>query len=543
MLRLLPELVVFLLVLSAVAAPLLKQPLAGAAALAALLYVTNYLVIFAPTACDHCAVTGHLWSLAVEEHFYLLAPLGMVLVGFRRERLVALFGGVIFAALAWRSFAVLGLHLSEAYASTASECRMDSIAWGCLAALLFTSEGVSLTPQRWALPAFMLGAMLLVVSLVVRDETFRASLRYALQGAAFLLLVPPLVSAKTLRPLRRLLEAPALRWMGRRSYGAYLWHYVALAVAAELLGVKSGFENAALASRLEAIPVVMGLVWILAALSARLVFMPAQSLKPLLEPRASGPAGRLFGFAISRLTRSEQVAALLQSPAVGGGVRLVVTMNLDHVVRLRRTPEFRDAYGRAAVVTLDGAPVWLYGAVRGVGAPRCTGADMFADLETALRPSDHRPFFVLSSAPTAEGLTARLCARGFSTSSLGFAVPPFGFETDEAASFALAAAIRAHRATHLVMGLGAPKSELFVDRFRDSLGDLHALCVGSAPDFVVGVRRRAPPILRRMGLEWLWRALEEPKRLLRRYFLDSWSFIPAVFDDLKAAGRTPLGDN
>jgi N-acetylglucosaminyldiphosphoundecaprenol N-acetyl-beta-D-mannosaminyltransferase len=330
--------------------------------------------------------------------------------------------------------------------------------------------------------------------------------------------------------------------MGRRSYGAYLWHYVALALAAVLLGVKGGFENAALTSRLEAIPMAMGLVWLLAALSARLVFAPAQSLKPLLEPRTPGRKGRLFGFAISRLSRNEQVAALLEPAPVSGGARLVVTMNLDHVVRLRRTPAFRDAYGRAAVVTLDGAPVWLYGAVRGVGAPRCTGADMFADLEAAIRPNDHRPFFVLSSLATAEGLATRLGRRGFSPSSLGFAVPPFGFETDEAASRELAAAIRAHRATHLVMGLGAPKSELFVDGFRDRLGDLHALCVGSAPDFVVGVRRRAPPFLRRIGLEWLWRTLEEPKRLVRRYFLDSWSFIPAVFDDLTASERSPLGD-
>jgi N-acetylglucosaminyldiphosphoundecaprenol N-acetyl-beta-D-mannosaminyltransferase len=214
-------------------------------------------------------------------------------------------------------------------------------------------------------------------------------------------------------------------------------------------------------------------------------------------------------------------------------------MNLDHVVKLRRLPNFRAAYGRADVVTLDGAPVWLYARLRGLGAPRCAGADLFAALEARLEPGAHRPFFVLSGPQTAGRLAARLEARGFAREALGFATPPLGFEADPLARRTLADAVRAHGATHLVMGLGAPKSELFVDAERARLPDLHALCVGAAPDFVVGVRRRAPKILRRIGLEWAWRIREEPRRLARRYLLDSWGFIPAVLEDLALKDPAP----
>ena len=549
--RLLPELLALLAVLEFVGGPLLGRPLPLSALLGALFYATNYLVIFAPQSCAHCAVTGHLWSLAVEEHFYLVAPLALSVLDFRRRRMVWMFAAAILLAMTWRAVAALVLKLPEIYTYKATECRLDSIAWGCLAAVLFETRGAAKTAVGGAERAgaaimTVTGTALLMVSLLYRDEGFRASFRYSLQGLAFLLIIPPLARAPALRPVRRILETAPLRWMGRRSYGAYLWHYLALGLAAAVLGVSGDIENAPLAQRLAATPMVLVLVWAFAALSTRFVFAPAQRLKPLFEPRAQTVPGRLFGYDISPLGPDATVEALLEPAPPGGGARLVVTMNLDHVVRLRRAASFRRAYAGAAVVTLDGAPVWLYARLRGLNIPRCTGADMFADLAGRLCPTVHRPFFVLSGDLAAERLRRRLQDRGFPAATLGFAVPPFGFETDPVACAELALRIRAHGASHLVMAVGAPKSEVFVDAWRHRLGDVHALCCGSAPDFFVGVRRRAPKILQRLGLEWLWRTLEEPKRLVRRYLLDSWAFLPAVLEDLSrpatAVSETRGGD-
>ena len=192
------------------------------------------------------------------------------------------------------------------------------------------------------------------------------------------------------------------------------------------------------------------------------------------------PVRRVFGVALSPLSRAQVVEALLTPVAPGAGARLLATLNLDHVVQLQRRADFRAAYARAALVTADGAPVYAWARVRG-GAPpeRAPGADLLADLMGAWAPGLHRPFFVVSRPAVGEALAARLYARGFAADAVGWACPPFGFERDAGETARLLAAVRAHAPTHLIMGVGAPKSEVWVDAHRAELGDL------------VGVRLRA----------------------------------------------------
>ena len=161
----------------------------------------------------------------------------------------------------------------------------------------------------------------------------------------------------------------------------------------------------------------------------------------------------------------------------------------------------------------------------GGGAPRCAGSDLLADLAQAFAPERHRLFFVVSSDQVGERLQVLFAARGFARDQVAFASPPFGFETDAQASAELAAAIRGHRATHLIFGMGAPKSEVWIHRHRNELGDLYACCFGSGADFLTGDASRAPEAFRRAGLEWAWRVAHDPKRLWRRYFVDD---LPAL---------------
>ena len=240
----------------------------------------------------------------------------------------------------------------------------------------------------------------------------------------------------------------------------------------------------------------------------------------------------LFGVRISLSSIAELVEQMIRPPLVGGGARLVATMNLDHVVRLQHSPDFQAAYDHAWNVTIDGTPVWLYARLKGLQARRCTGADLLAALIPALRPKLHRPFFVVSNEATGDRLMELLAAQGFAPQAIGYACPPMGFEDDPQATDALCATIRSHRATHLIFGLGAPKSEIWIDQHRRELGDLYACAVGSGPNFLVGTSRRAPRALRDMGLEWAWRFAHDRRRLFRRYFVDSWGFIPAVVRDL-----------
>lgn len=258
------------------------------------------------------------------------------------------------------------------------------------------------------------------------------------------------------------------------------------------------------------------------------------SLCPKFSPqdRSSRP---VFGIRFSPVTTRELVETIATAPA-NAGPRILVTANLDHVVQLGQNEDFRRAYRHAWVATADGMPVMMYAKLKRAGLPaRVTGADLFRSVMPALCPDRHRCFFVASTAETAGRLVDYLLARGFKREAIAVEIPPFQFEYDEDFSRDLAHRIARHRTTHLFMGVGAPKSEIWTDRHRDLIGNCYVLNCGAALDFFVGTKKRAPLVVRRAGLEWLWRFGQEPQRLYRRYFVHSWRFLREVAKDLAAA--------
>jgi len=242
----------------------------------------------------------------------------------------------------------------------------------------------------------------------------------------------------------------------------------------------------------------------------------------------------VLGTEFSLLNRDRLVERMLRDLVPkGDGARMVVTANLDHLSNLARCARFRQAYANVWTATADGMPVFLYTWLRGAGTPeRITGADLFADLMTKMVPGVGVPFFVVGKVETGEILKARLIERGFAPESVAFVCPDFGFEDDSVASKALAQRIRNHGTTHLFFGLGAPKSEIWIHEHRSCLGDLYALSVGASLDFYVGQRKRAPVWMQESGLEWAWRVMQEPRRLFRRYFIESWFALATVAADL-----------
>ncbi len=248
-------------------------------------------------------------------------------------------------------------------------------------------------------------------------------------------------------------------------------------------------------------------------------------------------APRIFGFCVSPLTAPEVARHLLAHPrAADAGVGLVVTPNIQHVTLLKHDPAFRQAYDSAAIVTCDGFPVHYYARLRGCPSPeRVTGCDIVAALladPAALK--GQRLFFVADQEATVAAITAWADRHGLSAACH---VPPLGFETDEAGCRALAAAISAHGTTLLFMGVGAPKSEVFVHRHRALLPPCWALCIGQAVKIALGLTRPPPGLWKRLNLEWAWRILLEPKRMLRRYLASALGFAAAVAADLWHGGN------
>jgi peptidoglycan/LPS O-acetylase OafA/YrhL len=199
---------------------------------AALFYFTNYLKIFAIGHEALPMVTGHFWSLAVEEHFYLLWPLVFFWAGRNTGRLIGVVIAVLITCLIWR---IIALHTSlpPIYVGYASEARLDSIGYGCLGALLVRRYSRVLEAvRRVGLPILLAGAVILTVPVVWRlmfgdRGLFLEAGRYTVQGLGFICCFAYLFARPQMIWVR-LLELPLLRFVGRASYGLYLWHFAVI---------------------------------------------------------------------------------------------------------------------------------------------------------------------------------------------------------------------------------------------------------------------------------------------------------------------------
>jgi exopolysaccharide biosynthesis WecB/TagA/CpsF family protein len=103
--------------------------------------------------------------------------------------------------------------------------------------------------------------------------------------------------------------------------------------------------------------------------------------------------------------------------------------------------------------------------------------------------------------------------------------PPFGFEKDEQECQAIIQRIKDSGATVLAVGLGAPKQEKWIAQYREQLPTIKIfLAIGATIDFEAGYKPRSPKWMSEVGLEWLYRLLSEPRRLWKRYLVDSLPF-------------------
>lgn len=205
----------------------------------------------------------------------------------------------------------------------------------------------------------------------------------------------------------------------------------------------------------------------------------------------------------------------------------VFTLNLDHVVKLRRNPEFRAAYENARYVTADGFPIVWAGRLRGAKAERVTGSDLIEPLCLEAAKAGISVYLFGSTFDALAGAAGTLARRCPGLEIAGVASPPIGFEPSSQAAIAYAHQIATSGAKICFVALGAPKQELFAAAALAHAPGVAFVCIGAGLDFIAGVQTRAPEWAQASGTEWLWRLLSDPRRLGRRY-LDCLIVLPSI---------------
>jgi len=263
----------------------------------------------------------------------------------------------------------------------------------------------------------------------------------------------------------------------------------------------------------------------------------APSIENAVTPRPDHV--RLFGMEIDRVTMSQAVERVLDLAADHeSGCRYVVTPNLDHAVMFQENSALRAAYADAALILADGWP--LVTASRWLGKPlpeRVAGSDLTPALFSAACQT-RRPLrvFLLGAAPgVAERAAQAIEKRWPAVHVCGHCSPPLGFEREPATNKRILEQVAAARPDLLVVGLGAPKQELWLHAHRDELEVPVALGVGATIDFLAGERRRAPRWMQQVHLEWLHRLASEPRRLAARYWRDATVFPRLLYRDWREA--------
>ena len=141
----------------------------------------------------------------------------------------------------------------------------------------------------------------------------------------------------------------------------------------------------------------------------------------------------------------------------------------------------------------------------------------------------------------AEGVAARaaenLQKRYPGLEIVGTYSPPYGFEKDENEMLEIKKMIRAAKPHMLIVGLGCPKQELFIYHNRKELNVPISLGLGASFDFEAGNLKRAPLWMSSHGLEWLFRIIQDPKRMAKRYLIDDLAIVRLAFKYRKLAGK------
>ena len=243
---------------------------------------------------------------------------------------------------------------------------------------------------------------------------------------------------------------------------------------------------------------------------------------PLIPPI---PSRQLFGLDIMAVNFKQAVELLTQAGNAHDRGRVVVTPNVDHIVRLDHRPELKEQYLHADFVFADGMPVIWASRLLGKPLPeRVTGADLFVAMCRQAISQQWRVALIGGRPGTEAELSARFQTY-FPGLDIEIIAPSMRFDPTGDEGQRIAARMRETAPNLIFVCLGLPKQELWSLHHAPTLSGGVLMCVGAAMEFAIGLQSRAPLWVQRIGMEWLWRLCSNPRHLWRRYLVDDPYFL------------------
>lgn len=213
--------------------------------------------------------------------------------------------------------------------------------------------------------------------------------------------------------------------------------------------------------------------------------------------------------------------ATVRSRLVAGEGFAIATLNLDHLVKLRNDAAFRGAYAAQDLITADGNPIVWMAHLAGKEMSLVTGADLVIPLARTAAAAG-RPIALVGSTEQSLARAARTMMSDVPGLEIGARIaPPMGFDPDGPEAEIILRELADKGIGLAFLALGAPKQERLAARGRTLAPGVGFASIGAGLDFISGQQTRAPDWVQRLAMEWLWRMMSNPRRLLRRYLLSA----------------------
>ncbi|MGI9667927.1 MAG: WecB/TagA/CpsF family glycosyltransferase [Acidimicrobiia bacterium] len=240
----------------------------------------------------------------------------------------------------------------------------------------------------------------------------------------------------------------------------------------------------------------------------------------------------VVGISISTTSYQEVLQAIDERPTDSGMV--VTVCNVHSVMSARGDEQLGAVINGSEIATPDGVPlVWALRWTTQPDQTRVYGPEL---MRSALVDADDRNWnhFLYGSSPeTLDALTQAIASFAPDASIVGKISPPFRDLTDEEEATFLGE-IRESGADVVWVGLGMPKQEMWMGSVKDQLPGIALVGVGAAFDFLAGNVKQAPEWMQNSGLEWVYRLIQEPRRLWKRYIWNNPAFVVLLSQQLVA---------